>query len=182
MKMREYPKVVLTKDMIAAASKLEDDIVVRRTKASEIDTLTGALGEFAFAHWFTGDWHNHEVGTNKGAVDFQGIVEVKTSSFPFRDTLNLLVREDYAGKRHPPLYVQVIIDVNDPKARIIPADTVAVVAGFATEDAVSNAPLKDFGSKFGGRGGYKCKFIAIRDLSPMDEFHEAYKSITSKQK
>lgn len=182
MKMREHPKIILTKDMISAAHKLEGEIVVRRTKASEIDTLTGALGEFAFAHWFTGDWRNHEVGTNKGTVDFHGVVEVKTSSFPFRDTLNLLVREDYADKRHPPLYVQVIIDVADPKARVIPPDTVAVVAGFATGDMVDKAPLRDFGSKFGGRGGYKCKFIAIRDLSSMDKFHEVYKSITSKQK
>ena len=139
------------------------------------------LGEFAFAQWFTGDWHNHEVGTNKGAVDFKGIVEVKASSFPFRDTLNLLVREDYAGKRHPPLYVQVIIDVQDPKARIILPNTEAVIAGFVTGDLVSKAPLRDFGSKSGGRGGYKCKFIAIRDLSPMDGFREIYDSIVSKK-
>lgn len=179
--MRAYPRIVITQDMIGAAEKLEGNIAVNRTKASEIDTLTGALGEFAFAHWFTGDWRNHEVGTNKGAIDFQGIVEVKASSYPFRDSLNLLVREDYAGKRHPPLYVQVIIDVRDPKARIILPDTEAVIAGFATGEVVSKAPRGDFGSKFGGRGGYNCKFIAIRDLSPMDKFHEAFSSVVSKQ-
>jgi hypothetical protein len=182
MKMRAYPRIVVTHDMIAAAEKLDGDVAVKRTKASEIDTITGTLGEFAFAHWFTGDWHNHEVGSNKGAIDFKGIVEVKASSFPFRDTLNLLVREDYAAKRHPPLYVQVIIDVRDAKARIILPGTEAVIAGFATGEAVSKAPLKDFGSKFGGRGGYNSKYIAIRDLSPMDKFHEAYSSVVSKKK
>lgn len=45
MKMRAYPRILVTQDMIAAAEKLEGDIVVNQTKASEIDTLTGALGE-----------------------------------------------------------------------------------------------------------------------------------------
>ncbi|MFO1535741.1 MAG: hypothetical protein ABR586_08760, partial [Thermoplasmatota archaeon] len=62
-----------------------------------MDDVTGILGEFAFAQWFFGDWRKHMVGTNKGQMDFVN-VEVKTSAFPFRETLNLLVREDYAEK------------------------------------------------------------------------------------
>jgi hypothetical protein len=172
--MRTYPRIRLTAEMLEEARALEPGIRVYRTQASEIDTLAGALGEFAFASWFSGDWHVHEVGKNIGAVDFKGIVEVKTSAFPFSDRLNLLVREDYALKRQPPLYVQVIIDVLSTKASDISVGTEAVISGFAYSKEVDVAPLRDFGSKSGGKGGYRCRYIQIRDLHPIEELREAF--------
>jgi len=175
--MPGYPKVIITEEMIAEASRLEESIDVARTKASEIDTLTDALGEFAFAEWFLGDWRKHEVGQNKGDVDFLGIVEVKTSAYPFSERLNLLVREDYAHKRHPPLYVQVIINVSSRTAKSIAVSTEAIIAGYATGDEIDSAPLRDFGAKGGGRGGYRCKHIRISDLHRMDGFRLAFEKL-----
>ena len=113
--MREYPRIGLTAEMIEEARVLEPRIRVHRTQASAIDTLAGALGEFAFASWFAHDWRAHEVGKNVGAIDFKGIVEVKTSAFPFSDTLNLLVREDYALKRKPPLTYRSLLMLHQSK-------------------------------------------------------------------
>jgi hypothetical protein len=95
-----YPKVELTEQMISAAKAMVDKVRVKRTVASKIDTLAGILGEFAFAQYFFGDWTKNRVGSNKGDIDFTNI-EIKTSAFPFRGNLNLLVREDYAQKRKP---------------------------------------------------------------------------------
>ena len=83
--------------MINEALRLIPITQVNRTIASKIDTLTGHLGEFAFAQYFFRDWRSHNVGWNKGEPDF-GKIEIKTSAFPFNNRLNLLVREDYAQK------------------------------------------------------------------------------------
>ena len=96
--MNKYPYIILSKEMIENAKKLISDVKVNRTIASKIDTLTGILGEFAFAEYLYGDWRKNNVSHNKGDVDFD-MIEVKASAFPFRDTLNLLVREDYAKKK-----------------------------------------------------------------------------------
>src|SRR4030042_6991654 len=112
--MDHYPSILVTEEMIIEAKKLISSVKVHRTIASQIDTLTGILGEFAFAQFFYGDWRQHRVGINKGQVDF-GNIEIKTSAFPFRESLNLLVREDYAYKRKPAFYVQIILDVESSK-------------------------------------------------------------------
>ena len=160
--------------MISEAIKLQQKIKVNRTQASNIDTITGALGEFSFAEWFLGDWKKHEVGNNSGQVDFDDCIEIKTSTFPFRESLNLLVRQDYAIKRQPAFYIQVIIDSNARSLSEITPGTSAIIAGFATGHQVEHAPLKDFGSKFGGKGGYKCHFIEISKLHRMTEFQDQY--------
>lgn len=172
--MASLPFVVLTKEMIEEAVRLVPGSRVHRTVASSIDTLTGHLGEFAFSHYFFGDWRKHRVGTNKGEADFPDL-EVKTSAFPFRDTLNLLVREDYAEKRKPPFYVQVIVDVDSPKAASVKPGTRAYICGYASAEEVDASPLKDFGSKWGRPGGYLCHFIMIRDLHPIQDLAEAYR-------
>lgn len=173
VRLRSYPQVTLTLEMIEEATSLVPSTRVLRTVASGIDTLTGHLGEFAFAEYFFGDWRLHRVGRNKGQSDFPD-VEIKTSAYPFRDTLNLLVREDYAAARKPPFYVQVIIDVPTSTADRIDAGTRAYVCGYARADEVDSSPLKDFRSKFGGPGGYRCHYIAIRDLHPIEHFAETY--------
>ena len=132
------------------------------------------MGEFAFAEYLYGDWRKNTVGHNKGQTDFKDI-EIKTSAFPFRNTLNLLVREDYAQKRKPPFYVQIIIDVNNRKADSIQSGTKAYLAGWATSNDVDKAPKRDFGSKLSRSGGYKCHFIQIKNLNPMSTFKSAYK-------
>ena len=115
----------------------------------------------------------NRVGENKGEVNFIDI-EIKTSAFPFRDTLNLLVREDYANKRKPPFYIQIIIDVIDSKADEIYENTKAYIAGWATANEVDCAPKKDFGSKLSQHGGYKCFYIQIKNLHLMSNFKSEY--------
>lgn len=161
--------------MINKAKELISSTKVNRTIASEIDTLTGNLGEFAFAQYYYGDWKLNRVGDNKGEVNFKDI-EIKASAFPFNEYLNLLVRQDYAQKRKPPFYIQIIIDVKDRYAKDIFPDTKAYICGFASDIDVDNAPLKDFGSKFGNAGGYKCHYISIKNLKEMSEFKKEYEN------
>ena len=170
---RIYPQIELTNEMVIAAKELIQHVRVDRTVASTIDTLTGILGEIAFAQYLFGDWRKHRVGSNKGDVDFTDI-EVKTSAFPFRESLNLLVREDYAAKRKPKFYVQVIINVTSDKADDIKPGTEALICGFAGSQEVDRAPKRDFGSKIACKGGYACHHIPITSLHPMEEFQAAY--------
>ncbi len=172
--MSIYPKITITKEMIYSAKKQIDTVKVNRTIASSIDTLTGILGEYIFAEYFYKDWTKNRVGENKGDVNFQDI-EIKTSAFPFNENLNLLVREDYAKKRKPRFYVQIIISIDSPKAEDIPPGTEAYLCGYAYSEEVGSAPKKDFGSKFGGKGGYYCHYIKIKKLHSMSEFESAYR-------
>ncbi len=166
--MNAYPHILVTQEMIDEANRLIPQTKVERTVASKIDTLTGHLGEFAFAQFMFNDWRKNLVGRNKGESDF-GDFEIKTSAFPFNQKLNLLVREDYARKRKPKFYVQIIIDVASHLADAIPANTRAYLCGYATCGEVDTAPLKDFGSKLSDKGGYSCHFISIKNLKPVEE-------------
>lgn len=170
------PNITITDEMINEAQKLVGQVKVQRTIASEIDTLSGNLGEFVFAEYFFGDWKKHRVGKNKGESDFPDI-EIKTSAFPFNERLNLLVREDYAKKRKPKFYVQIIIDVESRTAKEIKPNTHAIICGWATSEMVDAAPKRDMGSKLGDRGGYLSHYININDLNDMDNFNDAYKTI-----
>ncbi|GAB4379436.1 MAG: hypothetical protein Kow0042_28830 [Calditrichia bacterium] len=178
---RFYPWVTIDRQMIQAAQKLVADVQVQRTIASPFDTLSGILGELAFAEYYFGDWRKHRVGKNKGESDFPDI-EIKTSAFPLGDKLHLLVREDYARKRKPPFYIQIIIDLPSTEIEEIPAGSRACLCGFATARQIEAAPLKDFGSKYGGKGGYRCHYIAINQLTPMENFGEAYRKYQEEAK
>jgi len=169
MAVKDLPYITITKEMLEEATRMCPKVAVNRTKASEIDTLTGILGEYVFAAYYYGDWKKNSVGKNKGNVDFED-VEVKTSAFPLNEKLNLLVREDYAKKRKPKYYVQIIIDVSDPRANNIELGTKAYLCGFASAKEVDGSPLKDFGSKYNKDGGYKCHYISIGNLRSMIEF------------
>ncbi len=163
MSLLKLPYTLITNEMLNEAERLVPQAKVKRTVASKIDTLTGHLGEFVVAKYLFGDWHKNSVGLNKGQTDFTD-VEVKTSAFPLNDKLHLLVRKDYAQKRKPKFYVQVIIDVASEYADKITEGTRAYVCGYATAEEVDNAPLKDFGSKLASEGGYMCHYISITKL------------------
>jgi hypothetical protein len=164
----KFPRVVITQEMLSAARELAREVAMRRTKASHVDALAGVLGEMAFAQYLYGDWRRHELRTNKGKADFDTI-EVKASAFPFSTRLHLLVREDYAERRKPLCTVQIVLDVQDDHADDIPIGTQAILCGFATSEEIDAAPLKDFGSKLGGAGGYRCRYIPIGKLHPISE-------------
>lgn len=175
----KFPCVIITQEMLDEAKRLIPSTRVNRTIASAIDTLTGHIGEFAFAEYYYRDWRKNRVGENKGDVNFVDI-EIKTSSFPFNERLNLLVREDYAQNRKPPFYIQIIIDVQDRSANNIFPGTKAYLCGFTTSEEIDKAPLKDFGSKYGRSGGYHCHYINIMELKPMSEFSNTYENRKSK--
>lgn len=165
-----YIDIAITQEMLETAHATVECVRVNRTVASPYDTLAGILGEMAVAQWFLGDWRRHDLVGTKGRPDILDRIEVKTSAYPFRDTLNLLVREDYAAARRPECYVQVIIDIPTADAQTIEAGTICRISGWATSDEVDQAPLRDFGAKGGGRGGYRCRYIQIRRLRNMDTF------------
>lgn len=165
-----YIDVPITAEMLAYARGAEEDVRVHRTRASKIDSLAGLVGELAFAQWFYGNWKSHDVRNTKGQPDILGIIEIKTSAYPWSDRLNLLVREDYAKKRQPDYYVQTIIDTPHRNSQEIIPGWMCRISGWATSKEVDSAPLKDFGAKGGGLGGYQCRFIQIKNLKGMDTF------------
>ena len=170
----EEAKVLITQEMIDYCKEAIPSVQVNRTKTSPYDTLGGLIGELVFAEWFLGNWREHDVYDTKGKEDLFNEIEIKTSIFPFSTNLNLLVREDYASKRKPKFYIQIIIDIENRNQKIIPAGTNAILAGFASHQEVDQAPLRDFGSKFGNRGGYRCRYISIKNLQPMSNFKSIY--------
>ena len=170
----EEAKVLITQEMIDYCKEAIPSVQVNRTKTSPYDTLGGLIGELVFAEWFLDNWREHDVYDTKGKEDFFNEIEIKTSIFPFSTNLNLLVREDYASKRKPKFYIQIIIDIENRNQKIIPAGTNAILAGFASHQEVDKAPLRDFGSKFGNRGGYRCRYISIKNLQPMPNFKLIY--------
>jgi hypothetical protein len=166
--MQNYPEIVISREMLSEAQRLVPQAKVNRTVASPIDTLVGHLGEFVFAAYFFGDWRRHRVGKNRGEVDFED-VEIKTSAHPFSTNLHLLVRQDYAQKRKPATYVQIIIDIPSQHTEAIAQGTTAILCGFADADSVDCAPLKDFGAKPNHESGYQCHYIPIEQLRPMTQ-------------
>lgn len=174
--MSKYQSILITNDMFAYANEASKHTSVNRTIASPFDTLSGLLGELAFAQWFLGDWGKHDVYNTKGKSDFFNEIEIKTSAFPFSDRLNLLVREDYAQKRKPLFYVQTILNIPSRDTKKIEPGISIILAGYATAKEIDAAPLRDFGSKFGGRGGYRCHYIQISQLKDMSLFKDAYEN------
>jgi hypothetical protein len=170
--------IPITADMLHEAHALMPRVAVVRTKASPIDNLAGVLGEMTFAQYWLGDWRSHRVGRNKGQPDFPDI-EVKASAHLYHERLHLLVREDYALKRKPRFYVQVVINVAEPHVTNVAPDTAALVCGFATTQEVDAAPLRDFGSKYGGDGGYRCRHIVLTQLHPIEQLRAAYQDGSS---
>ena len=169
--MEKYD-IALTDGMLNYAKSVEQQIKVNRTIASPKDTIVGSIGELAFAQWFLGDYKNHDLTATKGKIDFFNSIEVKTSAFPYSEKLNLLVRNDYAKKRIPSVYVQIIIDINPKKIKELNlySGLICKLCGWASHNEVIKAPLKDFGNKWGGKGGYKCHFIPISKLNSMETF------------
>ena len=155
--------------MIENATLRVPELKVNRTRTSRFDTLYGIIGEYCFAQWFFGDWIPHSKVDTKGEIDFIQGIEIKTSAFPFSERLNLLVREDYAFKRKPRFYVQTIIDLPNRSDFTLRPDYKCILAGYATSEDVEKAPVRDFGSKFGGPGGYKCRYISTAELKPIDQ-------------
>jgi hypothetical protein len=39
-----------------------------------------------------------------------------------------------------------------------------LLVGYAFAGEVDRAPVKDFGSKFGGDAGYRCRYVPFHDL------------------
>jgi hypothetical protein len=162
-------RIPITKSMLEYASEAAEVTAVNRTVTSPYDTVAGLLGELIFAEYVYQDFKKHNLYDTKGKSDFFNEIEIKTSAFPFRENLNLLVRADYAKKRKPKFYVQIILDIPTRNSKQIEPGVDGVICGFATAKDIDDAPLKDFGSKFGGRGGYQCHFIKINNLGDISE-------------
>lgn len=174
----DRPTVAITAEMLDAAKQLSEKVRVHRTRESHVDALGGVIGEFAFSQWMTGDWRNHEVGSNKGRADFQDIVEVKSSVYPFQENLNLVIREDY-GYKFKPLYVQVIINVASKVEKSILPGVNVILCGFAShEEATARGaqPMRKYG---GGFTSYGVFMTPISNLRPMDGFRATFEAVVA---
>lgn len=170
------PILEITREQIEAAEALVPANQVRRTRVSPVDTLGGILGEFAFAQWLTGDWRNNEVGTNKGKADLFGLVEIKTSIYPFKETLNLVIREDY-GAKFKDVYVQNIINVKDAFRKEISPGTQVIICGYTTHEQATSTPAQPMTMRGGMQTPYKVFKVPINQLSPMDGFRKHLQNI-----
>lgn len=170
-------KIKLRQEHIIEAKSHEEEVRVRRTQASDYDSLTGNLGEVIFAEWHLGDFRNHNLGKTKGKLDFDHI-EIKTSAFPFSEKLHLKVREDYYEKRHPPIYVQIIISVKN--AGLMPAvDDIAYICGFCSHRYLHKHGIcKEETNRHGEFIGYRCMNLRITELADMAYFRDALATIT----
>lgn len=162
--------IPITAAMLAEADAKRLALRIARTRTSEIDTLTGAVGELAFAQWFLGDWQAFRLARSAGREDFGNRIEVKASTFPFSPRLNLLVREDYAEARRPQAYVQVIIDAPTREARAILPGWKARIAGWASAEDLDKALLRNMGAKAGRSSDYRCRALPLAQLRPMASF------------
>jgi len=172
----DRPIIELTAEHIDAAQALVPANRVHRTRVSPVDTLGGILGEFAFAQWLTGDWRKHEVGSNKGKADLLGLVEVKTSIYPFKETLNLVIREDY-GAKFKDVYVQNIINVADGYRKDIVPGTQAIICGFATHEEATSKPAQPMTMRGGMKTPYGVFTVPISQLRPMSEFKDFFQRL-----
>lgn len=170
------PVIQITAEHIEEAKALVPANQVHRTRVSPVDTLGGIIGEFVFAQWLTGDWRNHEVGTNKGKADLFGLVEVKTSIYPFKESLNLVIREDY-GAKFKDVYVQNIINVADAFRKEIVPGTEAIICGFATHEQATSKPAHPMTMRGGLKTPYKVFTVPISELRPMTEFRDFFASL-----
>jgi len=168
--MATRPIIVITQEMFDEAKRFEAKTRVARTQASKHDTLTGNLGELAFARYFFGDFQRHRLGQTKGGTDFPK-TEIKTSAHPFRETLHLPIRSDYQVRRRPPLYVLVILNVE----KINAPPTVgchAIICGYCSwEEALRHGRERWIATP---DGGYNCMFVPMRFLHEMRHFRAAY--------
>lgn|GEM_PF-4208826 len=163
----ERPTVFLTREMVAVAIKLGPRARMQRTRAGLYDAEVGILGEFVFARWRHGSLYACNVGENIGRRDFRE-AEIKASLTPWRAGLHLFVREDYAAKRKPPAYVQVIVD--GTQTRGIEPGARAILAGWASAEDVDAAPLVDPGAKGGGAAGFRVHALPLAALRGMRSF------------
>jgi len=163
--MMSLVRMKVTKDIYDLAQEVDRYKAIHRTIVSPNDIVVGAIGELVFAEYLFKDINKHEIFTSKGKPDFKGEIEIKTSSHPFNDRLNLLVREDYLNKS-PLFYIQIILDYDLKNGKDIPVGTEAIICGYATQDELLAAPKKDFGSKFGGDANYQCHYLPITKLRP----------------
>ncbi len=172
----DRPVVEITADMLEAAAALVRETQVNRTRVSPVDTLGGILGEFAFAHWLTGDWRNNEVGSNRGKADLFGLIEIKTSVYPFRESLNLVIREDY-GAKFKDVYVQHIINVSDAYRKDIVPGTQVIVCGYATHAQATSKPPEPMTMKGGAKTPYGVFKTPISALQPMAGFRPFFEAL-----
>jgi len=154
----------ISEGMLEYAKSLEEKMQMNRTKESEVDTLTGLLGELVFADWwYNGDWKRgnsyENLVNNFGKPDFEGRFEVKSSTHKFSWNLNLLIREDY-NKRIPPFYVQVLFDTDKKELTTM---TPCSIIGYADGNNAHNGELKEMA----GITSYKCYHTPFTKLNPI---------------
>jgi len=172
------PVIEITREHIEEAKLLVPNNQVHRTRVSPVDTLGGIIGEFIFTQWLTGDWRDHEVGTNKGKADLFGLIEVKTSIYPFKETLNLVIREDY-GAKFKDVYVQNIINVADAYRKDIVPGTQAIICGFATHEQATSKAAQPMTMRGGMKTPYKVFTVPIAQLQPMDGFRPFFETLVT---
>lgn len=165
----DMPRIGITEEMFAEARRLEEAVRVHRDQSSLQDSLTGLLGEFAFVQWFTGNWRDHAAALTRGRSDIANRIELKTSAFPMNAHLNLVVREDYASKRRPDAYVQMIIDVPSHDRTVVPGLD-CLITGWATHDMVLAQAPRHMSAKTALHTAYRSHLVPIASLRPMADF------------
>ena len=163
----DFVTVAIDSAMLKRAAELEEYRRVNRTRASEVDSWIGILGEIAWSQVRYGTIDAVDLVGNKGRVDDDALgstVEVKASKTWAWTKAHLMVREDYALKRAADYYVFILFRNNEPDRQ----EKVAFVCGWATHDEVLASTLRErFSTKTGQRQGYKCYEVPCGELHPI---------------
>tara|TARA_Y100001949_G_scaffold160648_1_gene152402 strand:- start:658 stop:1185 length:528 start_codon:yes stop_codon:yes gene_type:complete len=162
--------VEITPDMMRYANSLHSKLKMDRTVESEIDSLIGLMGELVFASWFYGDYMKGntlaEIKENYGQPDFDRKYEIKASCHKYSENLNLPVREDYAKKRTPQYYIQVLFDTEKPA---IDTHTRALLIGWI--DGYQATEGKE-PQTMGRVTSFKCYLTPFKQLHPMSDLKD----------
>ena len=146
---------------------------MRRTRASPWDAYIGTLGELVWAKLRHGHIDQFDTLNTRGQVDDVAAgahaswqIEVKTSKTRISPYSHLMVREDYAQRRRPDVYVLVLL----PQSQPIFAERDAFVCGWATHpEVLAHLPRERHSHHTGSAQGFRCHEIAVHELHPLTE-------------
>lgn len=162
----ESPFLVITQEMLEEAKKHVSAIQLHNDRANLHDSLTGSIGEIAFAKWRFEDLYAHNIGKNFGNGDFDEI-EIKTSLTLFSCRMHLIAKESYVRDHPSTIYVQCFISSRTPWRGPLIGDTVFVAGWCDHQTLISHGFKCNETTREGKKTGIKTLRLPVSKLQPM---------------
>jgi len=162
----ESPFLVITQQILEEANKHLATIQLHNDRANLYDSLTGSIGEIAFAQWMFKDLHAHNLGKNFGNGDFDEI-EIKTSLTLFNHRRHLVAKESYVRDHPSTIYVQCFISSRTPWRGPLLGDTVFIAGWTDHQTLISHGFRCNETTRSGKNTGIKTFRLPLSKLQPM---------------